>query len=283
MTTPDSASPGPSSAWSRVAGGLRHCGARLAAGARWAAGAGIDTLYPHTCAACETELPDGRSWRLLCDDCRSRLVRLDQAWCPRCAAPAGPYAASETGCRECLNEAFPFESAVTLGGYREQAGPTDGHGSLLRSLILQAKASGGPRLMAALAQELLEVRRGWFQNLAPDAIVPVPHFWAQRLVRGDLAPQTIGAVLARQLRRPLQHDAVRKTRWTLPQAGLPGSNRRANLRNAFAWAGRPVAGLRLLVVDDVMTTGATVKGVAKVLLEAGAKEVHVAVLARSVN
>lgn len=283
MTTPGSASRERTSAWSRVAGGLRRWGATVAAGARWAAGAGIDALYPHTCAACESELPDAQALRLLCDGCRSRLVRADQAWCPRCAAPAGPYAALTTGCRECLNEAFPFESAVTLGGYREQAGPTDSHGSLLRSLILQAKASGGPRLTAALTQELLEVRRGWFQNLAPDAIVPVPHFWAQRLVRGDLAPQTIGAVLARQLRRPLEHDAVRKSRWTRRQARLPGSTRRVNLRNAFVWTGRPVDGLRLLVVDDVMTTGATVKGVAKALLDAGAKEVHVAVLARSTN
>lgn len=283
MTPPGPASPDRTSAWSRVADGLRRCGATVAAGARWAAGAGIDSLYPHTCAACETELPDAQSSRLLCEGCRSRLVSADQAWCPRCAAPAGPYAALETGCRECLNEAFPFESAITLGGYREREGSADGHGSLLRSLILQAKRSGGPRLTTALAQELLEVRGAWFREVAPDAIVPVPHFWAQRLIRGDLAPQTIGAVLARQLRRPLRHDAIRKTRWTPPQAGLPGSTRRVNVRNVFTWTGRPVDGLRLLVVDDVMTTGATVKGVAKALLNAGAKEVHVAVLARSTN
>lgn len=283
MTTPGPASSGRPSAWVRLADGVRCCGATVTAGTRWAIGAGIDALYPHACAACETALPEVESSRLLCEGCRSRLVRTDQAWCPRCAAPAGPYAASETGCRECLNEAFPFESAVTLGGYREQEGPAGGNGSLLRSLILQAKAGGGPRLMTALTQELLKVRGAWFRNLSLDAVVPVPHFWAQRLVRGDLAPQTIGAVLARQLQRPLRHDAVRKTRWTTRQTKLPGSTRRVNLRNAFAWTGRPVAGLRLLVVDDVMTTGATVKGVAKILLEAGAKEVHVAVLARSTN
>ncbi len=51
--------------------------------------------------------------------------RLIKPWCPRLKAPAGPYAALTTGCRECLNEVPLFESAVTLGGYREQAGPTD--------------------------------------------------------------------------------------------------------------------------------------------------------------
>lgn len=235
--------------------------------------AGTDLLYPPTCAACHEEPGIQAGCRTFCDECRGGLFDPKQEWCPRCAAPAGPYSATAAGCRHCRNERYPFAFAVTLGRY-------DG---LLKSLILMGKAAQGTHLMLALAEELARSRRDWFRASAIDAIVPVPHHWTHRLVRPQLPTETIAATLSRRLEIPCLHDAVVKIRRTLPQAGLSGTKRRSNVRNAFAGSGRPISGMRLLLVDDVMTTGGTAHAASLALLDAGAIEVSVAVLARSVT
>ena len=194
-------------------------------------------------------------------------------WCPRCAARVGPYGVLEEGCRHCRDEGYAFRSAVTLGMYEGDLQPA----------ILASKQAAGEGLALSLAQLLLTQRRAWFDKTPVDAVIPVPHHWARRLTSGHLASETVAHRLARSLRLPCWQDAVAKTRWTPQQQGLSATDRRTNLKSAFAGTGRPLAGLRLLLVDDVMTTGRTAQVVTRALLDAGAREVHVAVLGRSVR
>jgi ComF family protein len=116
---------------------------------------------------------------------------------------------------------------------------------------------------------------------AVDAVVPVPLHVRRLRQREFNQSLRIGAHVARRLKRPLWPDALRRTRWTAPQITLDRAHRQANVRRAFL-VRRPqaVAGRRLLLVDDVYTTGATVNECAKTLRAAGAAEVYVVTLAR---
>ena len=112
----------------------------------------------------------------------------------------------------------------------------------------------------------------------------MPHHWTARLATAHDPASEVCEALARGLDLPAAPRAVRKLRRTAKQAGLSPSARRANLRDAFA-VRRPdaVRGKRVLLCDDVLTTGATARRVTAALRAAGAAEVFVAVLARGVG
>ena len=112
-------------------------------------------------------------------------------------------------------------------------------------------------------------------------VAPVPMHWVRRLGRGWNHSSGLARRVARRLKLPMDDELVR-TRNTPPQVGLPASQRAGNVRGAFA-VPRPkeVAGANVLLVDDVMTTGATANEAARTLRRAGAERVIVAVVARA--
>ncbi len=113
-----------------------------------------------------------------------------------------------------------------------------------------------------------------------DGIVPVPLSIKSLRARGFNQSLLIARVVSKTLNVPLLMDNLRKIKETPPQIGLSARERLSNLKNAFDVRGS-IQGLRLLLVDDVMTTGATVTECTKVLMKAGAKEVTVLTLARA--
>lgn len=198
-------------------------------------GAGfLDLLFPPVCSVCD------EPGEAFCDACRTQI-------------------------REVPPDAEPIEGLeVASLGLHE--GP-------LRTAVLQLKFGRRTRLARPLGEllgALLETRG---ERWIPDALVPVPMHWTRRLERGfnqsellaSWAGRTAGIPVARALRR------VRRTR---PQVGLSGAERRRNLRDAFRAApGGRLAGLRLVLVDDVCTTGTTLRLCAATLRRAGAAEV----------
>lgn len=147
----------------------------------------------------------------------------------------------------------------------------------LREVVIGLKFARLEYLAAALAAELVAC----FQDelLECDAVVPVPLHWWRGLTRGYNQADLLARALAREIGRPLEGHLVRR-RATRAQTGLDRAARRHNLRNAFEWRGaRPEAGRRWLLVDDVLTTGATLDSAAGALRRAGAKHVTVLVVA----
>jgi ComF family protein len=207
---------------------------------------------------------------MLCTDCRESLVDA-RATCPRCGAAAAPSAA-EGACARCRDERFFFDSVVRLGGYE----------GALRAAVLRAKDRTQRGLALALGNLLAACQGEAVAAWKPDAVVPVPMHWSRQMWRGVNSPELIAERMAARLGIPLASHLLVRRRRTAPQASLPPSQRLANVRGAFrARAHRDLPGSRLLLVDDVMTTGATLNEAAKTLAREGAGRLGVAVLARA--
>lgn len=154
------------------------------------------------------------------------------------------------------------------------------YSGLLRRLILRAKHE--EPVARGLAELLFEYRRSELEAAQPDLIMAVPMHWHRRWQRRTNSAEIIAAALATRLAVPVRLRRLRRIRSTPPQTSVPGSERFANVRRAFRVRIRSgIESKHVLLVDDVLTTGATCSEAARALRKAGAARITVAVLARS--
>lgn len=249
---------------------------RRAAGA--ALRAGLDFLYPPQCAFCGIEdtavaaADDGEP--RLCGRCRRELAPWIEFSCLRCGAPVGPHLETSAGCIHCRDDRFAFERVIRLGVY----------GGALRQACLRAKRDDGDALAAELARLLWMWEGVELVRERIDLVAHVPHHWRTRLRRAHNPAESLAAVLAGRLKvRHVRHRLM-KVRHTRPQTDLTATERRRNLRGAFRVRGaKSLTGRRVLLVDDVLTTGSTAHEAATALRRAGAAGVVVVVIARGVG
>jgi ComF family protein len=168
-------------------------------------------------------------------------------------------------CGECLRHPPPFSKVLNYGLYS----------GALAEAIHVFKFSGLKRLARPLGKLITELRIPRM-----DGIVPVPVSSRTLRERGFNQTLLLSRILSRHLAIPLQMNLLLKKRETLPQIGLGAKERGKNLRNAFEVTGK-LTGQGIILLDDVMTTGATARECAKTLRKAGAGEVVVVTLARS--
>lgn len=202
-------------------------------------------VFGGTCFVCR-----GAARGTLCESCDADLPRPSTSLCPRCAldSPAGAV------CGRCLANPPHYDATVAALAYRFPA-----------DVLVHALKFRGELALAPLLSSLLKER------ISPreiDCIVPVPLSSERLRERG----YNQSVEIARYLGGKLESDACRRERDALPQAGLDREARRRNVRGAFRCA-RSFAGERLAVVDDVMTTGATLDELARTLKAAGAASV----------
>lgn len=229
----------------------------------------LDLLLPPQCALCQDELEEPSDEPLLCTDCRSELLLSPSFRCPRCGGSAPAPIPPGQRCHHCRETPLRFSRTVALGVY---------HGSLMNA-ALGMKASWRFPLVKAMSQLFVQARGGELAALAADLIVPIPMHWWRRCVRGVNSPEIVAEFVGRNLGLPVKRLLARGRR--PPQGSLAPHRRRTNLRGAM-WLRRrrDLSGLRILLVDDVLTTGATCSEAARALKTAGAADVVVAVLAR---
>lgn len=177
-----------------------------------------------------------------------------------------PFASEDAKiCGQCIKKAPPFSMVITYGHYE----------GILAEAINQLKFHGVKRISKALGRLLLDL-----DLPETDGILPVPLTIKRLKERGFNQSLLIARVISGETAAPLLIDVLAKKKETLPQIGLSAKERLLNLKNAFEVKG-DISSLRLMLVDDVMTTGATVTECSKVLMKAGAKEVIVLTAARS--
>jgi ComF family protein len=199
---------------------------------------------------------------LLCSSCLASLPRLVAERCPLCALPT-PTA---TICGACLKQAPHFDA--TQAAFRYEF-PVD---SLVQSLKYAHRLASADFLGKALAQ---------IPTLhCPDLIVPVPLSAARLAQRGFNQALEMARPLARSLGAPLEISHIHRCRDTTPQASLPWKERARNIRHAFECE-LDLTGKTVMLVDDVMTTGATLNELARTLKAHGAARVENRVLART--
>jgi ComF family protein len=187
--------------------------------------------------------------------------------CPAADATTGP-------CPNCRGRKTHYDEARTLGLY-------DG---ALRQAVLKIKHAHHEPLAAGLGQQLAGRLTERPFTESPELVVPVPMFWLQRLWRGTNAAETVAMSLAGQLGLPIATDLLVCRRWLKKQSTLKTDERRRNVRHAFRASWRfNIRGTRILLVDDVLTTGATAHEAGRALRQAGVAAVYVAAVARSTH
>jgi ComF family protein len=217
-------------------------------------------LLPQDCFLCAA--PAGDS--LLCPGCLAGLPRLPESLCPVCALPAP----DSHVCGACLKKAPHFDATSAVFRYEF---PLD---RLIQSLKYAHRLACAGFLGGLLTRVVLPFR--------PDLIIPVPLSPARLAERGFNQALEIARPLGRFLDVQVELDHVHRRRDTSPQATLPWKQRAGNVRHAFECE-IDLAGRAVLVVDDVMTTGATLDELAGTLKAHGAGRVENLVVARTLR
>ena len=236
----------------------------------WAAA--LDIVFPPRCAFCSVELDSPCMSVCLCQACRDMLTQTAEPVCLRCGVRK-PHGLSENPrCGYCRDLAFRFSTVVPYGWYRGE----------LKQAVKRMKYAQGDPLAASISQFAANRWAVALADFSPDLIVPVPANWVRRFQRGTHAPDLFAQQAARRLRAPALCRLLHCCRKVKKQSMLPPGDRILNVEGAFRVAkGYDIRGARVVLVDDVLTTGATANEATKRLLIAGATNVAVAVVARA--
>lgn len=228
-----------------------------------------DLLFPPRCLACENT-PGGDT--PFCHECASRITFIGDALCPSCGIPFGTTGGERHLCGDCIVLSPPFSLARALGVYE----------SILMSAIHRFKYGGKIAVGNALGDIMASREYDSLHITGYDLIIPVPLHPSKLRRRGFNQALILARRIAKKYRIPLDFTTLRRTKPTPAQVELSGDDRRKNVRGAFAVeTKRAVEGRRVLLIDDVYTTGSTVKECARVLMRARASEVAVLTLART--
>jgi ComF family protein len=234
--------------------------------------AALDTAFPPLCHVCHRFIPDAADLHI-CIACRELMTPLRSPLCSVCGIPfAG--SCDDHVCGRCMAHGPRFEAARAAFAY-EGAG---------RDLIHAFKYRSKTHLRRPLGFLMLEELSGFMLSASHDLIMPVPLHRRKLASRGFNQALLLGEVLARRLALPLDRHNLRRIRWTEPQVDLSADDRRANVKGAFAvHSPAMVAARRVLLVDDVFTTGCTAEECARTLKAAGASRVTVVTAARALT
>jgi ComF family protein len=266
-------------------------------------GAVVDLCYPRGCADCGGVVASEHLGPVVCDECRRSYLAAGESYaalksggrsltvegetsgkgvasgdvavfCRRCGSlDVDASDPPPSVCRSCESwKRSGVDGVIPLGRYEER----------LREAVLKMKIPAGDGLSVAMANVLWQLRGEAILRTAADVIIPVPmHRW-RRIMRGASSAERLAEQLGKNWRIGVPPGMLIRRRNTLVQGGLTLEGRRRNVAGAFRIpVGYVLRGLRVVLVDDVLTTGATANEAARVLRRAGAISVHAVVVART--
>ena len=233
----------------------------------------IDCVFPPRCITCGTLLEACRPLPF-CPDCYGGIRFIHSPLCPRCGLPFPAVEGTDHLCGECLAAEKPYAVARSVGLYE---------GTLLKAIHL-FKYKGKIGIGRILGALMADFAGSLWDMKAFSLVLPVPLHKSRLRQRGFNQAVILARVLAKRFTLPLDFMALRRHLLTAPQVGLGREDRLTNVRGAFS-IHKPakVAGRRILLVDDVYTTGSTLSECASILMRADAEAVAALTLARAVG
>jgi len=243
---------------------------------RTASDALVSVIFPAGCRICDELLTDSRRVPI-CQQCLASLQRIQPIACEICGLPLPGFAQKEEQpllCSACKDKTYAFDCARSYAIY---------DGPLVRAILLLKFEQIEP-LGIWFAERLVEVVHSEAEKLAADVVVPVPLHRQRERERGYNQAALISKPLAKRLRLPHKAVLLVRTRARPDKRILSLEERWESVRGAFATRpGRQVDNLRVLLIDDVLTTGATLDACARALRDAGAKSVVALTMARAIR
>ena len=221
----------------------------------------LNMVYPRRCALChEIVMPKGQ---LVCPSCYTKTEVIREPKCKCCGKEL--IAEEQEYCFDCSKrENTWFEQGVALWHYSDT----------MRTSIAKFKYHARREYADFYAQEFVKEYADYMGMLELDGIIPIPVHWTRYIQRGYNQAEVFGRELAKYLRVPMDRNVVIRKKDTRPMKELNDIERENNLRNAFQIARNIVKYKKILLVDDIYTTGSTADEVSRVLLEAGVEKIY---------
>jgi ComF family protein len=223
----------------------------------------LDLLYPGRCPLC-----DGlrkKNEPLICRGCAEKLAFLKEPLCCRCGRPL--ERSGQEYCKSCAGTGHRYIRGFAPFLYR---------GAMQESLM-RFKYGGRAEYAGFYAAALLQYGRRHLERWKPDILLPVPLHRSRLALRGYNQAEEVARELSALCGIPVDSGSVIRKKKTRAQKELSGAERRKNLEHAFALAGKKSAPAgKILIIDDIYTTGSTVDALAGLLLENGAEAVYFA-------
>ena len=216
-------------------------------------------VFPHKCAACGKTMP-GRRTEMLCETCDRQLHAITEPRCKRCSKPVDDL--TQELCEDCAKREFIVSGGKALYRYDER----------MQQVIRQFKYEGCFEIGDFFAERMAQAFGDWIQKEKLEMIMPVPVHKKRLRFRGFNQAEILAEKLGECLDIPVRTQVLVRTEDTKPQKTLDVHKRIANLQKGFAVT-RPVEGRRILLVDDIYTTGATLEACGNVLKRAGAEKI----------
>lgn len=229
----------------------------------------LDLLFPPLCHVCRTFIPNAGDL-FICAGCLQKINFLSSPLCTTCGAPFATEGGMDHTCGACVLHppSYISRSAASLEGP-------------VQDLVHSFKYGNRVHLCQPLGLLLADSLQPFRMEIQPDMIIPVPLHRKRLRQRGFNQSQLIGEVLKKRWKVPLEIGNLRRIRWTEPQTTLHAKERVRNVAGAFSVrAPELIEGKRVLLVDDVLTTGSTLRECAEALQDAGAAAVFAVTVAR---
>lgn len=221
----------------------------------------LDIIYPGKCIVCH-RIFDSPGTKLLCETCRRELNPVTEPRCKRCSKPLESMEAEL--CRDCQGKCFCVEKGFALYPYDAN----------MKKAVRNFKYNGELSCGDFFAGELVDAYGKWIRDILPDALIPVPIHKKRMRFRGFNQAQYMADIIGERLEIPVPEGYLIRTENTKPQKGLDVKSRIENLRNGFkvTHAGGPFK--KVLLVDDIYTTGSTLEACGSALKNAGTDRVY---------
>lgn len=232
----------------------------------------LDLVFPPLCHLCRTFIPQAGELHI-CPACRDGFHFINHPLCSTCGTPFLAIG-NDHVCSACQKSPPAFQSARAALVY--EAG--------VSQLIHSFKYGHATHLRRPLALLMLEQLNEWVISISPDLIIPVPLHIKRLRQRGFNQAVLIAEIVGQRCAIPVCSGILQRRRWTEPQINLKSEERQQNVKGAFAVKDDTlIQGKKVLLLDDVYTTGSTVRECSASLMLSGAKEVFVSTVVIAVK